>query len=294
MRKRNKQVNIINIKKESSVNKMDIKKENIIEPSINSLSIKEKQEAQLAKEMESMIPSAWKLSKKKKQAVNKGISMFSTSFGLYAAVPLLCKGEDCPYAKLFPDLHEGAVEDGERCPVEVSFIMSKYNKYIDELNISEDDAVDMSLLRDLIDFDVQILRADNKIALDGGFLENQVVTVSETTGEPIYQEMISNAANYKDKIQVKRNKTLEMLNSTRKDKAGSKINHVIDPSSYATQLARKISEKDTIAADFTELNIIEDVDYMKELKKQKIKSEEEILDGEQRLLSFEELYGDDK
>ena len=248
-------------------------KENIVEPTLNS------QESDLFKlmkqndhkELAEKAPNPWKLSKKGKEAVSQGVAMFQTGFGLYAAIPMLCKGEECPYAKLFPELHQDGIEDGERCPVEVSFIMTKYQTYLKELMIHEDDAVDLSLLRDLIDYDVQILRADNRIAIEGGFLEEQVVAVSDN-GQPVVREDISPTANYKDKIQAKRNKTLEMLNSTRKDKVGTKISHVLDPSSYASELLKRASVDSSISieATFDELEVIEDTPYIQELNKEKM------------------------
>ena len=220
-------------------------------------------------------PSAWKLSERGKEAVSQGVAMFQTQFGIYSAIPMLCKGEECPYHALYPMLHMGPVEEGERCPVEVSFIMSKYASYINELDIMEDDAVDMSILRDVIDYDVQILRADNRIAIEGGFTEQRVVAVGDN-GQPVYAEEITATANYKDKVQMKRNKSLEMLNSTRKDKIGTKINHVLDPSSYATQLL-KGAIGNPIEASFEEMELVDDVPYMKTLKesqeKQKVEQE---------------------
>ena len=212
-------------------------------------------------------PSTWKLSQKGKDAVSRGVSLFQTDFGLYAAIPLLCKGEDCPYATLFPDLHDSAVEDGERCPVEVAFIMTKYDKYMKELDITEDDAVDMSILRDLIDYDIQILRADNKMSVEGDFLKDTIVTVDES-GKPIYKEDISATARYKEGIQNRRNRSMELLHSTRKDKAGTKITNIMDPSSYATELLKRAQKKEeTVDAVFEELEIIDDVPFMKNMNK---------------------------
>ena len=270
---------------------------NILESELDPEKIKAKQEEyreMIVKdnpaELAEKAPSPWKLSTKGKEAVSHGVAMFQTSFGLYAAIPMLCKGEECPYAQLFPEMHDGAVEDGERCPVEVSFIMSKYQQYMKELMIEEEDAVDMSLLRDLIDFDIQILRADNRIAIEGGFTEEQVVAVSEATGEPIYRESVTAVAEYKDKVQNKRNKTLELMNSTRKDKEGSKITHIMDPSSYAAQLLKDFNQTKTVSeiAQFEELEIVEDVPYMQQLERDR--AEQEAKKKGMTQLTYEEMY----
>lgn len=234
-------------------------------------------------------PSAWKLSEVGRSAVSRGVALFQTDFGLYAAIPMLCKGEECAYATLFPDLHSGHTEEDERCPVEVAFIMTKYDQYVKELDIQPSDAVDMSILRDLIDYDVQILRADNKMVLEGDFLKEQVVSIDDT-GKPIFKEDISPTANYKDKIQVRRNKTLEMLNSTRKDKAGTKITAVMDPSSYAKELLMRTVQNDsadTVEGLFEELDIVEDVPYM-----QKYREEQDAIEAKKTAYSQPHLSGD--
>lgn len=205
------------------------------------------------------VPSTWKMSSKGLDAVKKSVALYNTEFGLYASIPMICKGDECIYATMFPHLHEGLSESGERCPVEVAFILSKYDAYTKELEIEKEDAVDMSILRDIIDYDIQIMRAENKMANDGDFVKDVIVSVNEN-GAPIMQEQITKAAEYKDKIQTKRNKSLEMLNSTRKDKAGTKLSVVMDPSTYAKSLLAA-NQNVSIEGNFEELEIIDDVKY---------------------------------
>lgn len=239
-------------------------KDAVLEPSLkkdmeNRLEqmLVEKKEKEMVHQPE--IPSAWNLSAKGKDAVRKALSVYNTEFGLYASIPMICKGEDCVYAQLFPELHGELTEPGERCPVEVALIMSKYAAYTNELEVSPDDAVDMSILRDVIDYDIQIVRAENKMALEGDFVKDVTVGVNEA-GVPVTQEQISQAAQYKDKIQTKRNAALKLLNSTRKDKAGEKINMTMDPSTYARELLNRKDDV-TIEGDFDELEVIPDIEY---------------------------------
>lgn len=239
---------------------METEKEMVLEPSL-----KESMEVELLKmqaekaamtKITSAVPSAWKMSEKGLEAVRKGVQMYQTEYGLYASIPMICKGEECVYAEMFPELHAGLSEAGERCPVEVALIISKYNAYIQELDISPDDAVDLSILRDVIDYDVQIMRAENKMAIEGDFVKDVVVGVNDA-GIPVTQEQISQAANYKSAIQLKRNKALELLNSTRKDKAGTKLTMVMDPSTYARDLLVQNKEV-SIVGEFEALDIIPD------------------------------------
>lgn len=223
---------------------------------------KEKKEEK-EKRIADSVPSTWKMSSRSIESVRKAIAMVNTEYGLYATIPMICKGEDCVYAKLFPDIHEGLTEGGERCPVEVAMIVTKYNAYAEELEIGENDAVDQSILRDVIDCDIQIMRAENKMAIEGEFIKEEVIGIAEN-GKPIIQEVISKAAEYKERIQAKRDRSLGLLNSTRKDKAGNKLNvNVMDPSTYAKQLLSQEGKELTIEGDFSELEIIPDVEPYK-------------------------------
>lgn len=185
-------------------------------------------------------PSAWKLSDAGIAAIKHGVAMNKTKHGMYASIPMLCRGKECAYAEVCPMLQQGFDPTGERCPLEISLILTRFEDYKEEFNVVEDDFVDMSLIKDLIDYDVQLMRAENKMAMDGDFTEENVVGIDDSTGDPIVQKKISNAAEYKDRVIAKRHKVLELMNSTRKDKAGSKLTIQMDPSSYAADLMRQI------------------------------------------------------
>ena len=211
-----------------------------------------------------VVPPVWNLSERGKQVVSKAVELNRTEFGLYASIPMVCKGEDCVYAELYPELHDGLSESGERCPVEVAMILTRYEAYSQELKIKPTDAVDLSILRDVIDCDIQIIRAENKMALEGDFVKDVTVGVNEA-GVPVTQEQISQAAQYKDKIQAKRMTALKLLNATRKDKAGERMNGLMDPSSYAMSILKGLQNQ-PIEGEFEELEIVEDVPYMQAIK----------------------------
>lgn len=205
------------------------------------------------------LPGPWKLSEKGVEAIKQGVAMYQTKHGMYSSIPIICKGKDCVYAQFYPEIHDDSLTEGERCPVEIALIISKYDAYSKELEIEESNAVDRSMIKDLIDCDVQLLRAENKMAIEGDFVKDVTIGISDD-GDPIQQEQISKAAEYKEKIQAKRNRVLELLNSTRKDKAGDKLMKIMDPSTYAKELMIKAQQSKSISdADFfDELVIVED------------------------------------
>jgi hypothetical protein len=195
-------------------------------------------QAQALTEVE--LPRAWGLSDKGLEAIKIASAMNQTKHGLYASIPMLCKAEKCPYAAVCPLVQMGKAPEGERCPMEIAMILKKYEEYSDEFGIDERNVVDMGLVKDLIDYDIQVFRAENKIAVQGDFVEDVVITVTEG-GEAITAPQLSKATEYKDKIMTKRFKILELMNSTRKDKAGDKLTLSLDPSSYAAQLMSQIA-----------------------------------------------------
>lgn len=193
---------------------------------------------------QTVFPSAWKLSEQGIAAIKHGVAMNKTTHGLYASVPMICKGAECQYAEVCPMLQQGYDPSGERCPLEISLILTKFEDYKKKFMINEndpDDYVDLTLIKDLIDYDVQVMRAENKMAIDGDFVEDNVVGIGDG-GDPIIQKQISKAAEYKDKIMVKKHRVLELMNSTRKDKAGAKLTVQMDPSTYAAQLLSQIEQ----------------------------------------------------
>ena len=186
------------------------------------------------------MPRSWNLSDKGREAIQLAVGMAQTKHGLYASIPMLCKAEECPYAAVCPLVEMDKAPKGERCPMEIAMILKKYEEYSEEFRIDESNVVDMGLVKDLIDYDIQLFRAENKIAVQGDFVEDVVVTVTEG-GEAITAPQLSKATEYKDKIMTKRFKILELMNSTRKDKAGDKLTVNLDPSSYASQLMSQIA-----------------------------------------------------
>lgn len=214
-------------------------------------------EAEVASLTNVELPKAWKISDKGKEAIKIAVGMSKTKHGLYASIPMLCKAESCQYAKVCPLVEMGQAPEGERCPLEIAMILKRYEEYSDEFGVDDSNTVDMSLIKDLIDYDIQLFRAENKIAIQGDFVEDIVVDVTKS-GEVITAPQLSQATQYKDKIMAKRFKILELMNSTRKDKAGDKLSVQFDPSTYAAQLMAKVSggmkHGEIIEADYREIN----------------------------------------
>lgn len=187
------------------------------------------------------LPPGWKISEKGKEALKMAQTMISTKHGLYASIPLVCKGSECPHVSTCGLDFYGMSPEGERCPLEIAKMNNLYNRYTNELEVDEESEIDLSLLKELIDIDITIDRADSLLAQDGSFIQEVTVSVTEH-GHRITKPEIHKAAEIKDKLTRRKLDVMKNLNATRKEKArDKKVN--FDPSSYAAELLKKGKEK---------------------------------------------------
>lgn len=149
---------------------------------------------------------------------------FRLKHGMFASVPIICKGDKCPYFDTCTIDPQYRIP-GTRCAMEIGAIMARYEMWCAHFNINlegstivKEDMTDASLVRDLVDNEIQTLRAENKIALSGDFIGLTLKEVDKQ-GKAYYEDAVTPAAEFKMALQDKRYKILQLLNSTRKDKA---------------------------------------------------------------------------
>lgn len=207
---------------------------------LKEIEVKSPEELKMQALAEIEMPSTWKVSAETRGLIKQSLEIYNTKHGMYSAIPMMCKGKECPYAQVCPMLDGGYDPKGSRCPLEIGLIVKQYDDYVKEFMVNENDTVDMGFIKDLVDCDVQIFRAENKIAMDGDFVEDIVVTVTEG-GDTITNPQLSKATEYKEKILLKKHKVLNLMNATRKDKAGDKLTVTLDPSTYASQLMSQVA-----------------------------------------------------
>lgn len=204
------------------------------------------------------LPVEWAITEAALDAIKTMNAAMNTvgRHGIVSSIPIICRAEDCPYYQTCPLRALGvSVTEirGQRCPVEVTKIMRKFEEYVEQFNIDLEnvDHVVISLVKELIDYDIQIERADNVMASDGHFLSDEVVGV-DANGRPIKNKIISKPVDYKERALKKRHEILGLLNSTPKDKAGTNLTISFDPSTYAAKLmqrARELKEAEVIVVE---------------------------------------------
>lgn len=187
------------------------------------------------------IPSYWKTNPAGLEAIRRTQARLKTRHGLAACVPIVCQGADCPFgATCDIDVNDRPV--GNRCPIEIGAIMERFNQICNELDITEENVIDMTLVKQLVDIEVQMLRVDNKMAISPEFIEKFVTAVDPKHGTIFEQTKLSPVIEYKNALRKEHHRILNLLNSTRQDKAKMKSGD-IDPSTEAARMIAELNQR---------------------------------------------------
>lgn len=199
----------------------------------------------------------WNYSEKGKKAMSKAARMGKLKHGLYASIPILCKVDECPYS----DACYIGVDDrpkGEPCPVEASTIEQMVNDYCESLDVSKDDAVELSMVRALVDAEISILRCNKKLAVDPDVVKREVITVTEDD-RPITRPEISKAYDLQGRLVRQKNEILRELNATPKAKADTDANSNQDASSIVATMKKNLQKmKDEGGSDEITVEVVQE------------------------------------
>lgn len=191
------------------------------------------------------IPSFWGVDTNTISELGRSGRVIGAQYGLLSAVPLICKGDKCPYINAcFIDPAQRSyvanLKPPGRCLIEIAALVDRFNRYVDFFMITDEDVVDMSLIRELVDVEIQILRCDNLIAIDGDFIEMVVAGVSNQ-GREYKRPELKQSIVLKEKLRNERHRIYKLLDSTREDRA-KRLKNIDDPSIKAAELVARMKE----------------------------------------------------
>lgn len=158
----------------------------------------------------------WGYSNKGLEARKAAMTMLSTKHGMYARIPLICKGETCPYVDTCQLLKYDVAPVGEYCPLETAQIELRVMEYIKDIGLDESSFTDRQLLNDIVGYDIMLERCRALMAKEGTPVVDIVAGIAEN-GEEIRQPAVSKAWEAYEKIVKKRNETYQLMLMTRKD-----------------------------------------------------------------------------
>lgn len=196
-----------------------------------------------------VMAAAWSISSQLASEIGNMNKLYSSSHGLFASVPIICKGADCPYKDVCM-VSQAERVPGRRCPMEISAILSRYQMWCEHFGIDistglipAKDVVDATLVKDLVNVEIQQMRAENKLAMNGDFMAKTLLDIDKKC-TPYFGEVISPESEFLLTLQQRKEKILNQLNSTRKDKAADKRRS--SPSEDAIRLYQQIREQQNV------------------------------------------------
>lgn len=180
----------------------------------------EKSEAIINREnFEKNIQNIWGYSDLGIEAKRAAMTMLSTKTGMYARVPLVCKGDSCPYAETCALLPYELAPVGEFCPVETSQIEIRFEGYKKDFELDTSSFTDKNMVAEIINYDIMIERCKALIAKEGVPVIDVVAGIAEN-GQEFYRPEVSKNLEAHDKLVRRRNELYDLMMATRKNKKG--------------------------------------------------------------------------
>ncbi len=185
--------------------------------------IEDTQEASLAEEKcNALIASldqrnSWQYSAKGIQAKRAAKAINSLKNGLYARVPIICKGQGCPYASTCYLLKDDLAPEREPCPFEAEKVENLVKGYAKDFDIDDLSFTDTILLKEIIHCDIVIDRCMALMQEEG----TPVIEMSmgcDKEGNEVFQPNVSKAWEALERISKKRNTDYQLMLMTRKDR----------------------------------------------------------------------------
>ena len=172
-------------------------------------------------EFERNLTNIWGHSSLGLEAKKAAMSMLSTKNGMYARIPLICKGSRCPYAQRCPLLTYNLAPEGEACPKETAELELRYAAYDKDFDLDNASFTDKNLVSELINYDIMLDRLRALIAEEEIMTIEVVAGVSES-GEEFTRPEVSKTWEAYERVEKKRNNVYDLMLATRKSNKSNK------------------------------------------------------------------------
>ena len=172
------------------------------------------------KEFESLRPDLFFPDHWNEEQVNKAIELVrpqKTRTAMFSSIPMNCEAERCVYASTCPLLKENVAPKNNPCPIEMSMVSQFTAEYLEQLDVNPNNLVEVSMVRDLVDQEVQYIRKTKLLAKEH-FIQENVIGVDQD-GQPILKKELHLAVELEDKLHKRRKDLRNQLLATREAKA---------------------------------------------------------------------------
>lgn len=161
-----------------------------------------------------------------------------TRNSMFASIPMRCEASKCLYASTCPLHAENLAPYGNPCPIEMSIVSQFTAEYMQQLDVSPDNLVEVSMVRDLVDQEVQYLRKTKLLAKEH-FIQENIVGIDSNSGEPIMKKELHLAVELEDRLHKRRKDLRNQLLATREARA--KVGQVqLDTAQAISEIIHKV------------------------------------------------------
>lgn len=166
---------------------------------------------------EKNIKNLWGHSEVGMEAKRAAMTMLSTKTGMYAKIPIVCKGENCPYAESCPLLPYDLAPVGEKCPIEAAQIELRWAGYDEDFDLEYSSFTDKAIVSEIINADIMMERCKALMSKEGVPVVEVVAGIAEN-GEVYTRPEVSKYWEAYERANKKRNEAYQLMMATRRDK----------------------------------------------------------------------------
>jgi hypothetical protein len=160
-------------------------------------------------------PESWS-DDEKKRAVEL-VRPQKTRTSMFSSIPMNCEATKCTFADTCPLLKENLAPKGNPCPIEMSIVAQFTAEYMEQLDVQSDNLVEVSMIRDLVDQEVQYIRKTKLLAKEH-FIQENIIGI-DNQGQPIIKKELHLAVELEDRLHKRRKDLRNQLLATREAKA---------------------------------------------------------------------------
>jgi hypothetical protein len=140
-----------------------------------------------------------------------------TRNSMFSSIPMNCEAEKCIFASTCPLLKESLAPRNSPCPIEMSMVSQFTAEYMQQLDVNPNNLVEVSMVRDLVDQEIQYMRKTKLLAKEH-FIQENVIGVDQD-GQPILKKELHLAVELEDKLHKRRKDLRNQLLATREARA---------------------------------------------------------------------------
>jgi hypothetical protein len=136
---------------------------------------------------------------------------------MFTSIPMRCKASECVFRDTCPLYEQNLAPRGLPCPLEMAVVTQFMQEYMEELGVDPTNLVEVSMIRDLVDQEVQYMRKTKVLAQDH-FIQENVCGV-DPEGHPVMRKELHLAVELEDKLHKRKRDLRNQLLATREARA---------------------------------------------------------------------------